>query len=121
MNMKFEETEQIILNRQINIIYKTLKVKMLITVLFQHEIPTGQQVRRSDVFIPFLNDGSFLSFPFLGLLVHQICFVCIKFIYPRMGKTKKKKKCRPKEETGRSATDLHTVLAPVKYQFVYVV
>lgn len=27
MNMKFEETEQIILNRQINIIYKTLKVK----------------------------------------------------------------------------------------------
>lgn len=92
MNMKFEETEQIILNRQINIIYKTLKVKMLITVLFQHEIPTGQQVRRSDVFIPFLNDGSFLSFHFVGLLVHQIYFVCIKFSYPRMGKTKKKKK-----------------------------
>lgn len=27
MNMKFEETEQVVLNRQINIIYKTLKVK----------------------------------------------------------------------------------------------
>lgn len=53
MNMKFGETEQIILNRQINIIYKNFESKVKISqFFFQHEIPTEQQVRRSDAFNP---------------------------------------------------------------------